>query len=353
MQLQDLLEYRSMNQQGFRKILKKHDKVTQSPMMQECMPEVEQAFTADAHSAIQHVRPHVPPPPTSHPAISHLHRQLPHVLRTCRPCTLASSTRSASRAMRLPADCCCQVSQWLPLTLFAYVPAPAGPHLTKLGHTAQCVARRPMHHHQRPDQLNTSGFWARICCAAALAHHRLTASARLQQSHHVLVLHAKLHNRTVDQSESALKALRQRSTLEYQRPTVWRDMAELERHNTVVRVEEHGGDADKKRARRRTTNTIVLLFSLAVFYALLTLQLLEEPSQNACFAMVVLLSLLWSTEALPLYVTSMLVPALTVVLGVLPDEDGVPLSAPRAADHVFRVCPPPLLVPCQYSTHLG
>lgn len=184
------------------------------------------------------------------------------------------------------------------------------------------------------------------------ARRQLTAPAHVQQSHHVLVLHAKLNNNAVDQSESALQALRQRSTLEYQRPTVWRDMAELERHTTVVRVEEHGGDADKKRARRRATNAFVLVFSLAVFYALLNLQLLKEPAQNACFAMVVLLSLLWSTEALPLYVTSMLVPALTVILGVLPDADGVPLSAPRAADHVFRVCLQ-LFVCCLYSPYLA
>ena len=159
----------------------------------------------------------------------------------------------------------------------------------------------------------------------------------MQKIHRALELHAKLHNQTVDQSETALEALRQRSTLAYQRPTVWRDMAELERHTTVVRVEEHGGDANKRRSRRRASSAIVLAFSLAVFAALLSLQLLPNPQQNACLAMIVLLSLLWSTEALPLYVTSMLVPALTVMLRVLPAEDGEPLPAPRAADHVFRV----------------
>lgn len=85
MQLQDLLEYRSMNHQGFRKILKKHDKVTQSPLMQECMPEVENALTADANSAIQHVRPHLPPPSTGCPAESRLHSQLRYILKLARP----------------------------------------------------------------------------------------------------------------------------------------------------------------------------------------------------------------------------------------------------------------------------
>eukprot|EP00892_Ulva_mutabilis_P010916 jgi/Ulvmu1/8197/UM041_0006.1 len=218
MELQDLLEFRHMNRDGFRKILKKHDKVTQSPLMAECMPTVEHSLPADQEALIQ------------------------------------------------------------------------------------------------------------------------------QQSDRVLELHATLHNQAVDQSASALEALRQRPTLEYQRPTVWRDMAELERHTAVVRVEEHGGAADKRRSRRRATHSVVLAFSVAAFVALLNLQLLDNPQQNACLAMITLLSLLWSTEALPLYVTSMLVPALTVMLRVLPTEDGAPLPAPEAAQHVFRVMFSPVIM---------
>lgn len=165
----------------------------------------------------------------------------------------------------------------------------------------------------------------------------------MQHIHHALELHAKLHNQTVDQSQTALQALRSGTTLEYQRPTVWRDMAEIERHTTVVRAEEHGADADKRRSRRRVTNAAVLALSVAIFVAILNTQFLANPQQNACLAMITLLSLLWSTEALPLYVTSMLVPALTVMLRVLPADDGEPLSAPRAAEHVFRVRTTPAL----------
>ena len=198
------------------------------------------------------------------------------------------------------------------------------------------------------DFLHVNARQSLVPTAGARPSH---TKAPVQKSHHALVLHAKLHNQAVHQAEGALQALRQRSTLAYQRPTVWRDMAELERHTAVVRVEEHGGDADKKRRRRRSVNAIVILFSAAVFFALLNMQLLESAPQNACLAMVVLLSLLWSTEALPLYVTSMLVPALTVMLHVLPDANGDPLPAPRAADHVFRVrhAPPPR-PPCM---HIG
>jgi di/tricarboxylate transporter len=51
-------------------------------------------------------------------------------------------------------------------------------------------------------------------------------------------------------------------------------------------------------------------------------------------------SLLWCTEALPLYVTAMLVPLLAVVLRVMMDRSGdggaVRLSAQDAAPAVFK-----------------
>lgn len=61
MELQDLIEFRHMNHDGFRKILKKHDKVTQSPLMGDCMPEVNRSLPADQDALIQQV----PPRPTS------------------------------------------------------------------------------------------------------------------------------------------------------------------------------------------------------------------------------------------------------------------------------------------------
>lgn len=54
--LQELQNYQQMNRDGFRKILKKHDKVTQSPLMQECMPEVEERLPACHVEEVQRVR---------------------------------------------------------------------------------------------------------------------------------------------------------------------------------------------------------------------------------------------------------------------------------------------------------
>lgn len=69
------------------------------------------------------------------------------------------------------------------------------------------------------------------------------------------------------------------------------------------------------------------------------LPIFEEPEKQNCLALLAFVSLLWCTEALPLYVTSMLVPLLTVVLRVLVDRDEQPprrLSPQEAAPRIFH-----------------
>jgi len=65
----------------------------------------------------------------------------------------------------------------------------------------------------------------------------------------------------------------------------------------------------------------------------------EEVEKQRCLALLGFVSLLWCTEALPLYVTSMLVPVLVVVLGVLVDRTQEPphrLTAQEAAPRIFH-----------------
>ena len=66
---------------------------------------------------------------------------------------------------------------------------------------------------------------------------------------------------------------------------------------------------------------------------------MDAPEKRNCAALLVFVSLLWCTEALPLYVTAMLVPLLAVVLRVMVDSSGsapVRLSAEDAAPAVFK-----------------
>lgn len=65
----------------------------------------------------------------------------------------------------------------------------------------------------------------------------------------------------------------------------------------------------------------------------------EQPEKSNCLALLALVSLLWCTEALPLFVTSMLVPLLAVVLRVLVDSSQQPpqrLTPQQAAPRIFH-----------------
>jgi di/tricarboxylate transporter len=66
---------------------------------------------------------------------------------------------------------------------------------------------------------------------------------------------------------------------------------------------------------------------------------LQEPEKQNCLALLAFASLLWCTEAIPLFVTSMLVPFLIVLLRVLDDVDQEPparLTPKQAAPRVFH-----------------
>ena len=59
------------------------------------------------------------------------------------------------------------------------------------------------------------------------------------------------------------------------------------------------------------------------------------PAARRCLAIVSLVSILWATEAIPLHITSLLIPLLTVLSGALtPPGSNVPYPAKRAAKEI-------------------
>ncbi|CAG7976628.1 unnamed protein product [Penicillium salamii] len=136
----------------------------------------------------------------------------------------------------------------------------------------------------------------------------------------------------------------------WERNTVWREMIEIERRaqaaNVGIRRTLLGGDEDPATARRQGDKNEIrtqeistplgrfqfplwfcslsfgtLVLSVAVFGALLSMQTMETPEQQNCLAMLVLVSILWATEAIPLFVTSLLIPFLVVTLGIMRSDD--------------------------------
>lgn len=89
----------------------------------------------------------------------------------------------------------------------------------------------------------------------------------------------------------------------------------------------------------RHKQPLLVGLAVVVFTLLLSIPIFKEPEKQNCLALLVFASLLWCTEAIPLFVTSMLVPFLIVVLRVLDDVEQEPparLTPKQAAPAVFH-----------------
>ncbi|KAF4335567.1 multidrug resistance 1 2 3 (p glyco 1 2 3) [Fusarium beomiforme] len=178
--------------------------------------------------------------------------------------------------------------------------------------------------------------------------------------------------------ELARKDLRShlREHVVWERNTVWRDLIGIERRAEAAGLgqallgQERGnvtrrlqGDEDKapKETQFRTplgkitlppwlasSSLWTLVACLTVFFLLLLLPIMEKPEQQNCLAMLVFVSLLWATETIPLFVTSLLIPFLSVVLNVVRDETpGKPqkrLDSKQATSAIFAAMWTPVIM---------
>lgn len=160
----------------------------------------------------------------------------------------------------------------------------------------------------------------------------------------------------------------------WERNTVWREMIGIERKaqaaNMGFRQTVLGTETDPRKTRLQGDEPesyvadlktpvgrircprfllspafYMLIGILVVFALLLALPIMDKPEQQNCLALVVLVSLLWATEAIPLFVTSLLVPFLVVVLGVARDEVlDRRLDSKHAASYVFSAMWTPVIM---------
>ncbi|KAI9155346.1 transporter [Paramyrothecium foliicola] len=147
--------------------------------------------------------------------------------------------------------------------------------------------------------------------------------------------------------ELAKKDLRShlREHVVWERNTVWRDLIGLERRAEAARLGQSllgqgtdriskrlQGDDDKTDSTRQigpivlpawlaNSSILTLVLSIAVFFIVLFAPIMEKPEQQNCLAMLIFVSMLWATETIPLFVTSLLIPFLSVVLRVVMTED--------------------------------
>jgi phosphate transporter len=162
----------------------------------------------------------------------------------------------------------------------------------------------------------------------------------------------------------------------WERNTVWREMIGVERKaqaaNLGIRRTLLGGDHDPSTAQLQgdeqngvdmkeistpvgryrcptwlfSSTFFTLLAIIALFVVMLTVPIMERPEQQNCLAMLIFVSLLWATEVIPLFVTSLLIPFLSVVLRVSL-SDNKPhrrLDPPDAAKYVFSAMWTPVIM---------
>lgn len=182
----------------------------------------------------------------------------------------------------------------------------------------------------------------------ALPFKQVTRDELAQALARLIDLYAKCVTR--DDKEAATKQLRvhHREAVVWERDTVWRRMIAAERHgehsglagalaegieavtaSTIAAVQTPLGRLHITRRR------IALLLSLITLIVLLNVQLIEGREENRCFAILIFATVLWATEAIPLFVTSMAIPLLTVTLRVYKDKDGAPLKTEDGTKFVF------------------
>jgi len=142
----------------------------------------------------------------------------------------------------------------------------------------------------------------------------------------------------VERARSQLRS-QLREEVVWHRNTVWREMINIERRAQAASLEQavvgaggaSGGGHDTKPnvvnmpcgrlvlPHFVTLGTVNLVVSILVFILLLkapALRMFDRVEEQNCLAMLVFCTMLWVTEVIPLFVTSLLVPFLIVVLRI-------------------------------------
>ncbi|KAI9839507.1 MAG: hypothetical protein M1819_002132 [Sarea resinae] len=162
----------------------------------------------------------------------------------------------------------------------------------------------------------------------------------------------------------------------WERNTVWREMIGIERKaqaaNMGLGKTLLGGDQDPSKARLQgdeldddaakefrtpvgrircpkwlfSSTLFTLVTIIAIFVVLLAVPIMKKPEQQNCLAMLVFVSLLWATEVIPLFVTSLLIPFLVVTLRVVRSDEKphLRLDSKAAAGYIFSAMWTPVIM---------
>lgn len=138
----------------------------------------------------------------------------------------------------------------------------------------------------------------------------------------------------------------------WERNTVWRDMIGLERKTYGAGAGGANGngsggrgtEGDEKGAGKlatslnftlRNPNILKGILIGMVFIILFNVPIFSDRQQQHCFALLIGASLLWATETIPLFVTSLFIPVIIVSCNILKNDDGSAMDAPSASKYIL------------------
>ncbi|CAG8461974.1 13453_t:CDS:2 [Ambispora leptoticha] len=175
---------------------------------------------------------------------------------------------------------------------------------------------------------------------------------------HMEEIYAKLC--TFNDIKAAAKELKThlREFIVWERNTIWRDIIGLERKSHGVGIKAHPTVEELEISKIETPfgevnvsaeywkTAFILTACTGVFAILLEARIFKAVEVRNCFALLVFSSLLWATEVIPLFVTSLLIPFLVVCLRVMRsnDELHVRLDAHDATRDIFAAMFSPVIM---------
>ncbi|KAJ7596438.1 SPX domain-containing protein [Mycena floridula] len=166
-------------------------------------------------------------------------------------------------------------------------------------------------------------------------------------SNRLVALYAKCVARDDEKLAKQQLKLLQRENIAWERDTVWRQMIGRERrgegHGPPKAITTKGVSwfliPTPAGSFAISSKMISMTMAIAVFAILLNVPVIQGGPENRCFAILIFCTLLWATEAIPLFVTSLMVPLLLVCFQVIraDDDDRTQLTPPKATEFIFKV----------------
>lgn len=177
-----------------------------------------------------------------------------------------------------------------------------------------------------------------------------------EKLHNIIKLYSIFTHGHIEEARIELSA-NLREKVVFERNTVWRDMIGMERKSQAAYAKpdvlsEKKPYRLKLGAGREVTIPLFLTssnFIKIIVISTLTIILInkspfQDIQQKNCFAVLICCSLLWATEAIPLFTTSLLLPFLLVVLKVLKSPEGEILDAVEASKFICSAMWSPIIL---------